>query len=101
MFRSVVRISVQGGSGHCVMLCRVSEPAAYLQHSMLLYITHSIIFFREIKMPSTQPVSVKLTLTGCVDGSLFVLLLYLTQLVDRRKNHFFSDENILMFNEGV
>jgi hypothetical protein len=28
MFRSVVRISVQGGSGHCVMLSRVSQPAA-------------------------------------------------------------------------
>jgi hypothetical protein len=32
MFKSVVRMSGQGGSGHCVMLCRVSEPAAYMVH---------------------------------------------------------------------
>jgi hypothetical protein len=36
MVRSVVRISVQGGSCRCVMLCRVTQPAAYL------YVTNNV-----------------------------------------------------------
>jgi hypothetical protein len=64
MFRPLGRISIQGGSGPCVMQCRVSEPAEFffsdnessvLVRSPLFHFVTYQVFLGRVTSPSMNP----------------------------------------------